>query len=59
MKWRGGAIKTELSTNVTISKSNFIGNTAGGGGAIFHRGDSLVIKESSFRDNLAKVSRVI
>ncbi len=56
--WRGGAIKTELGTNlIIISKSKFVGNRAGGGGAIWHRGSFMEIEESTFQDNSAKVSR--
>lgn len=58
-RWRGGAIKTELGTSLTISTSKFVGNSAGGGGAIFHRGNTLSINDSLFLDNYAKVSLTI
>ena len=48
MRWRGGAIKTELGTSLSISASKFIGNAAGGGGAIFHRGDYMALYDSVF-----------
>jgi hypothetical protein len=57
--WLGGAIKTELETSLIVLACNFIRNKAGGGGAIFHRGLGLSILESVFRDNVAKVSRIV
>lgn len=56
--WRGGAIKTEPGTSVAVSNSKFLGNSAAGGGAIFHHGDTLSVRGSSFYDNYAKVSIV-
>lgn len=58
-RWRGGAIKTESGTDVAISASKFVGNSGGQGGAIFHRGNSLMLKDTLFRDNVAKVSQTI
>lgn len=57
--WRGGAIKTELETSLVVSACNFIDNEAGGGGAIFHRGNNLSIHQSLFHGNFAKVSRTV
>jgi predicted outer membrane repeat protein len=53
-RWRGGAIKTETGTSLTISSCNFESNEAAGGGAIYHRGDMLVVSDSSFANNSAK-----
>lgn len=55
-RWRGGAIKTEIRTLLTISDSTFIGNSAAQGGAIYHRGNELVVQRSTFDSNVAKVS---
>lgn len=51
---RGGAIKTELGTFLTVSKCHFENNKAAGGGAIFHRGKMLAVTDSSFYNNIAK-----
>jgi predicted outer membrane repeat protein len=52
--WRGGAIKTELETSMEISDCTFEGNSAAGGGAIFHRGTHMLVANCSFANNIAK-----
>jgi len=50
---RGSAIRAEPGTIVSVSSTRFLENKARLGGAIFHLGASLVLKDSIFKDNVA------
>lgn len=49
---RGSAIRAESGTIVSVSSTRFLENRSRLGGAIFHLGASLVIKDSIFKDNV-------
>jgi hypothetical protein len=56
---RGGALRLDEGTSVTVASSHFVGNQAVRGGAIYHRGAQLTLESCFLRDNLARIGGAI